>query len=42
MDTWGTQAEYIPHGLDFDKAINRTEEFVRDIPTEVVLLLSLQ
>ena len=32
MDTWGTQAEYIRHGLDFDKAINRTEEFVRDIP----------
>ena len=32
MDTWGKQAEYIRHGLDFDKAINRCEEFVRDIP----------
>jgi len=32
LDTWGSQAEYIRHGLDFDVAINRCEEFVRDIP----------
>ena len=32
LDTWGSQAEYIRHGLDFDLAINRCEEFVRDIP----------
>ena len=31
-DTWGSQAEYIRHGLDFDLAINRCEEFVKDIP----------
>lgn len=32
LDTWGSQAEYIRHGLDFDVAINRCEEFIRDIP----------
>ncbi len=32
LDTWGKQAEYIRHGLDFELAINRCEEFVRDIP----------
>ena len=32
LDTWGSQAEYIRHGLDFDLAINRCEEFVKDIP----------
>ena len=32
LDTWGKQAEYIRHGLDFDRAINRCEEFVRDVP----------
>jgi hypothetical protein len=32
LDTWGSQAEYIRHGLDFDLAINRCEEFVRDVP----------
>jgi len=32
LDTWGSQAEYIRHGLDFDLAINRCEEFIRDIP----------
>ena len=32
LDTWGKQAEYIRHGLDFDVAINRCEEFVRDVP----------
>jgi len=32
LDSWGKQAEYIRHGLDFDLAINRCEEFVRDIP----------
>ena len=33
LDTWGKQAEYIRHGLDFDLAINRCEEFVRDVPS---------
>lgn len=33
LDTWGKQAEYIRHGLDFNLAINRCEEFVRDIPS---------
>ena len=32
IDTWGKQAEYIRHGLNFDKAINRCEEFIKDIP----------
>ena len=32
LDTWGKQAEYLRHGLNFDTAINRCEEFVRDIP----------
>ena len=32
LDTWGKQAEYIRHGLDFERAINRCEEFVRDVP----------
>ena len=32
LDTWGSQAEYIRHGLDFDLAINRCEEFVKDVP----------
>ena len=32
LDTWGKQAEYIRHGLDFDLAINRCEEFIRDVP----------
>ena len=33
LDTWGSQAEYIRHGLDFELAINRCEEFIRDIPS---------
>jgi organic radical activating enzyme len=32
LDTWGKQAEYIRHGLDFDLAINRCEEFITDVP----------
>ena len=32
LDTVGKQAEYIRHGLDFELAKSRTEEFVRDIP----------
>ena len=35
-DTWGLQAEYIRHGLDSDLAINRCEEFVKDIPIKAV------
>lgn len=32
LDTWGVQAEYIRHGLDFDVAINRVERFVSEVP----------
>jgi organic radical activating enzyme len=32
LDSWGKQAEYIRHGLNFDLAIDRVEQFVKDIP----------
>ena len=32
LDSWGDQAEYIRHGLDFDLAINRTEQFIKEVP----------
>ena len=32
LDTWGAQAEYIRHGLNFDVAINRVERFVSEVP----------
>ena len=32
LDTWGAQAEYIRHGLDFDVAINRVERFINEVP----------
>jgi organic radical activating enzyme len=32
LDTWGPQAEYIRHGLDFNLAINRVERFVQEVP----------
>ena len=41
LDTWVPSTEYIRHGLDFDVAINRCEEFIRDIPIEVVPHLSI-
>ena len=32
VDTWGTQAEYLRHGLDFDRMWDRVNEFLNDIP----------
>jgi len=32
VDTWGDQAEYIRHGLDFNLLLERVEEFLTDIP----------
>lgn len=39
LDTWGSQAEYIRHGLNFDVCQNRIEQFVRDIPYRSSLTL---
>lgn len=33
LDTVGKQAEYIRHGLDYDKCIRRAERFIKEIPT---------
>jgi organic radical activating enzyme len=32
LDSWGTQAEYIRHGLDFDLLWNRVNQFLTEIP----------
>ena len=32
LDSWGRQAEYIRHGLDFDLLWRRVHEFLSDIP----------
>jgi len=39
LDTWGDQAEYIRHGLDFELCKSRIERFVRDIPYRSSLTL---
>jgi len=33
VDTWGRQAEYIRHGLDFNLLIERVEQFLTEIPS---------
>ena len=32
LDSWGTQAEYIRHGLDFDLLWDRVNQFLTEIP----------
>jgi organic radical activating enzyme len=32
LDAWGSQAEYIRHGLDFDLLWNRVNQFLTEIP----------
>jgi len=32
VDTWGEQAEYIRHGLNFNLLLERVEEFLTDVP----------
>lgn len=32
LDGWGSQAEYIRHGLDFERLWNRVNEFLTEIP----------
>jgi hypothetical protein len=32
VDTWGAQAEYLRHGLDFELLWDRVNEFLNDIP----------
>lgn len=32
LDTWGKQAEYIRHGLDFDLVIRNVERYLTEIP----------
>ncbi len=33
LDAWGTRAEYIRHGLDFDLLWDRVNQFLSEIPT---------
>lgn len=32
LDSWGAQAEYIRHGLDFDLMWSRVEQFLQEVP----------
>ena len=39
LDTWGAQAEYIRHGLDFELCKSRIEQFIKEVPYRSSLTL---